>query len=502
MLPTSSPTRLATATVAAAIAAAMVVLCLRFVSFSLQSIVFPYPLAYGEGEVLDTIVRLARFQNIYAADYTSPPWLIANYPPGFYLIQLPFVWFLGPAFWYGRLLSQLSALAAALLLASVLYRLTADRAAALVAGLTFLTIPYIALWAQYDRVDMMALALSWFGLWGITRPGVPASGLGAACFIVSSYTRQTAAFPALLAGYCWLRHIGRGPDATRLLVRVVGGGLALFLLGTVLTRGGFMFHVVTGTAGRLSAEQFLTFVPQLIDLIPYLLVLTIATVVTAARSASPGWVLVAAYCAGAAAISLTIAKEGSYINYFLDLCAACGLAAGAAIAWLRPRSSAAAAGAALLIAYQIIDMGRGKDLYDHLSARFQHSADYAHLVELVRDADGPVIGDEALGLVPMAGRTVEIYPFAMTQLARAHLWDESAFIRRVEDGHYSLILLRIVRRNPQILTNIWTERMADAIGRRYEQVEAVSIDDTAVIAVLRRQHRVVDSEQGIRCCDL
>ena len=486
---------------AVAIATAIVVLSLRFVSFSLRSIVFPYPLAYGEGEVLDTAVRLAHFQNIYGADSASPPWLIANYPPGFYLLQSLFIRLLGPAFWYGRLLSQVSAVATAALLAGVLYRLTADRAASLLAGLTFLAIPYVALWAQYDRVDMFALALSWFGLWAITGLRVPALGLAAACFIASSYTRQTAAFPAVVGAYCWLRHVGRRPDANLLLLRVLGGGLTLFLLATVLTRGGFVFHVVIGSAGRLSAEQFLTFAAQLVDLIPYLLVITIATVAAAARNASHGWVLVAAYSASALAISLTIAKEGSYINYFLDLCAACSLAAGAAVAWLRPHSPAAAAGAALLIAYQISDMGRGKDLYDHLSARFQHSSEYAHLAELVGDAEGPVIADEALGLLPVAGRAVEIYPFAMTQLARAHLWNESPFIRQIDDAHYSLILLRMVRRNPRILPNIWTQQMADAIARRYEQVEAVPIDDAAVIAVWRRRHHIGGSAQGIRCCD-
>ncbi len=490
-----------TAAMVVAIGAAMVVVQRRFVSFSLQSLGFPYPLAYGEGEVLDTAVRLAHLQNIYRGDYASPPWLIANYPPGFYLLQAFFIRILGPALWYGRLLSQLSAVATAALLGAVLYRLTADRAASLLAGLTFLTIPYVALWAQYDRVDTVALALSWFGLWAVTRTDAPAIGLAAVCFIASSYTRQTAAFPALAAAFCWLRYVGRRHEATRLLAGVAGGGLALLLVATALTGGGFMFHVVTATAGRFSAEQLLVFVRQLIDLMPYLLAITAIAVLAAARTMPRGWLLVATYAAAAAALSLTIAKEGSYINYFLDLCAACSLATGAAVAWLRSYSPAAAAGVVLLSAYQIIDMGRGNDLYDHLSARLQHAADYAHLVDLVRQTDGPIIADEALGLVPAAGRSVEIYPFAMTQLARAQRWDESLFIRRIENAHYSLILLRMVRRDPRILTNIWTERMAGAIVRRYDQVEAVPIDDAAVIAVWRPRQQTADSRQGLRCCD-
>ena len=77
-------------------------------------ITFPYPLDYGEGPLLDQAMRLVRFENIYRHDLTVPPYTLANYPPLFPLAQAPFVWAFGPAFWYGRALSVLSILAAAL----------------------------------------------------------------------------------------------------------------------------------------------------------------------------------------------------------------------------------------------------------------------------------------------------------------------------------------------------------------------------------------------------
>ncbi|MGH3145956.1 MAG: hypothetical protein ACRDTR_09170, partial [Rubrobacter sp.] len=78
---------------------------LLFVRQGWDALAFPYPLNYGEGPLLEQAVKLAGFQNIYEADLTAPPYVISNYPPLFSLVQAPFVWSFGPAFWYGRAIS-------------------------------------------------------------------------------------------------------------------------------------------------------------------------------------------------------------------------------------------------------------------------------------------------------------------------------------------------------------------------------------------------------------
>jgi hypothetical protein len=62
---------------------------LMFVQHDWIAVNFPYPLDYGEGPLLDQIVRLAHFENIYRVDLTVPPYTVANYPPLFLLAQLP-----------------------------------------------------------------------------------------------------------------------------------------------------------------------------------------------------------------------------------------------------------------------------------------------------------------------------------------------------------------------------------------------------------------------------
>src|SRR5919108_1771591 len=88
------------------------------------ALAFPFPLDYGEGPILDQTLRLAQFENIYRSSFASPPYTVSNYPPLFQLIQVPLTWIIGPAFWYGRLISILSALSAVGLIGLILHTLT------------------------------------------------------------------------------------------------------------------------------------------------------------------------------------------------------------------------------------------------------------------------------------------------------------------------------------------------------------------------------------------
>ncbi len=108
------------------------------------ALAFPFPLDYGEGPILDQTLRLAQFENIYRDSFASPPYTVSNYPPLFQLIQVPLAWIVGPAFWYGRLISILSAVSAAGLIGLILHTLTGDRIAAAIGGLTLLAFPYLA----------------------------------------------------------------------------------------------------------------------------------------------------------------------------------------------------------------------------------------------------------------------------------------------------------------------------------------------------------------------
>ena len=107
---------------------------LMFFQHGWSIVSFPYPVDYGEGPLLDQTIRLARGENIYRNDVSQPPYTISNYPPLFVLVQTPFVWLVGPSFFYGRAISLLSIVATAVLIALTLHALTDDWIGALAGG--------------------------------------------------------------------------------------------------------------------------------------------------------------------------------------------------------------------------------------------------------------------------------------------------------------------------------------------------------------------------------
>jgi hypothetical protein len=96
----------------------------------------------------------------------------------------------------------------------------------------------------------------------------------------------------------------------------------------------------------------------------------------------------------------------------------------------------------------------------------------AALTELLQRTDGPVLADEELGLLPLAGRAVELQPFELSALARRGSWDEAPLLAALERQEFELILMYRVPWSPLHRTR-WTPAMLERIERKYERVGAV-----------------------------
>jgi hypothetical protein len=140
-----------------------------FINNSRIMISFPFNADYGEGPILDQVMRLAHGQTIYPKDISQPPYIIGNYPPMYHLVQLPFALIFGPAFWYGRVINVISILLAAFFISATLYEINKDWVSAIIGGLLLMTIPYIISWSGFVRVDSFALGLSWAGIYFAVR---------------------------------------------------------------------------------------------------------------------------------------------------------------------------------------------------------------------------------------------------------------------------------------------------------------------------------------------
>jgi trehalose/maltose transport system permease protein len=442
-----------------------------------QTVSFPYPLDYGEGPLLAQTVQLANLENIYRPNIDTPPYTITNYPPLFMLLQVPLKLLVGPAFWYGRLLSVVSALVASLFVGLILHSLTGDVTAAVVGGLLLLANPYLEVWSVLNRIDTLALALSMAGLWLLVRQPYRRPGFiaGALLLVAAVYTRQSYGLAAPLAAFVWLL---RWPQRRRALIlaALVGGvGLGLFILLNLLTAGGFFFNTVTANANAFEFERLYYYWEEsLWHFMPYLVVGSLLFVTGGLWFRIRWWWLIAPYFVGAALSAATIGKVGSNINYLLELSAAFALALGGLLAWQKSRPRLRQA-VLLLLALQVYLLLPGIPNHLFILGRAAQPKEMARLMAIVEQSDGLVLADDAMGYLPLDQRALYVQPFEVSQLANDGVWDQSAFVASIKRQEFAtIVILRVMTPQGALEEDNWTAEMLAAIKENYRQVDLVA----------------------------
>jgi hypothetical protein len=471
-------TRLPWASIAARLPTGLLLLALAggaavFAGDGLRVVVFPYPMDYGEGPLLAQTRALAQGDGIYRADLSSPPYTIANYPPIYPLVLSTVARGAGPAFWYGRLLSWLSIVAAAALIAATVLALTGDREAAAVGGLFLLAFPAASYWASLYRVDALALALSLAGLYAcVRRPDarwtVP---LAATLLTAAIFTRQSYGLAAPLAAAAWLLGTGRPRLAAALLGLIAGLGAVGFAGLEWMTRGGFSLNIVTANLNEYQPGSLARYLADVWTLAPIALIAAGLFLLLGAGPRPASWRLAAPYLLGAAFVGLAIGKVGSNVNYLLELGAAVALSLGSLVAWLG-RWRWARAAVILLLALDVTLMVLASPYRAVTHARLARVGDAERLEALVRAARGLVLADEDMGLLPRVGRPIYFQPFEMTQLARAGRWDQRPLVADIERQAFAAILIFAIPEVP-LHRQRWTDEMLAAVERHYAISERV-----------------------------
>jgi hypothetical protein len=445
-----------------------------------------YPLDYGEAPLVNHARRLIQGQNIYQPTLDEPPYLIANYPPLYILAIAPFVALFGPNFWAGRAISMACALATAFFLGRIVtphaeHPHPQKRRIALVTGGLFLAIPYVVGWSSLARVDLLALALSAAALAAVSREPTPTTWrelLPTALLLIgAAYTRQSYGFAAPLAAFVWLWHRqGRG-TAFKLAALVGGGGLLLLLLLTLITQGGFLFHIVTANVNLFEWETVARYWRELRAIAPIMLIVAGAYIALGFTPLRPkAWPLLTPYLLGALLAAVTIGKVGSNVNYLLELSAALSLVMGNLLSTVGVPSRPTLkgwrpylhAGVSLLIIVQIGWLmqaslqGQAQSLKGHLKPK----SSLEDLDWIVAHADAPILADEYMGMLTLQDRPLYMQPFEITQLANAGTWDQTKVLEEIREQKYSLILIHHFMNWPVYKTR-WTPEMLEAVTDNY-----------------------------------
>jgi hypothetical protein len=106
------------------------------------------------------------------------------------------------------------------------------------------------------------------------------------------------------------------------------------------------------------------------------------------------------------------------------------------------------------------------DLRERRAARTELN----ELKALVAETPGPILADEYMGMLTLAGRPLVIQPFEVTQLAWAGTWDQTPLLESIRNKEFGAIILY----DRPWVNERWTAEMLEAITQSYILVDRVA----------------------------
>lgn len=449
-------------------------------------------LDYGEGILMWQALHVTDLKQAFRPVETYPH-IVFHYPPLYHLASRAMTPVTGNLLTAGRLVSILSLLGTCLmlgLLTLMCFPSGSGRALRYItsfsaAGFIF-TLP-TSPWGTFMRVDTLAMLLVFSGLaLFIVAKGRPWLAFAAfACFLAAVYTKQTMiAAPAA----CLLLAFLETPRlAVRLLVFTIASGLSILTAMYFLTDGGFLLHLFGYNQNPFSLTRLVRFWIEHISLSTALLSVAIMfplavfrlrrvglpTLIQRFRNALGGTMF--ERCATvatlhfwfAAVVTLTVGKEGSYYNYFFELDLSLSLLSGLFVGWLLSHPTTRQRGPYALLAVLVVPLlllhsVRTLQAFRDTTARFFRPVETysTELVEFVRTLPGPVYSED-MTILMRAGKGISAEPAIITCLAKLGKWDETPFVRRIEEGQFQAIIIYTTLDN--------RERFTEAVERAIEQ---------------------------------
>ena len=481
--------------------------------YATNLLAFPYDYDQGEGfEVHDTVL-FSRGELPYR-DTEVYPFYASNYPPLFHVLLAPFVWFFGPAYWYGRLLGFIGSLISAGAISYAVYRDGGRQTwIALLAGLAFLSSNFVYHIGPLYRQHTMMVTFETLGvvLLAGAFPRRDRRGIAIALMLLicAGYTKQLAAISAVAAiVWMFIRAPRRAAAWTAAFV-IVGG--AIFLALNIASGGQWWLQTVVANVNDFMREQAfglfeLWFRLHGFLLVPAMLLLLYETYIERLSLYSI-WFVAAALLGGIAA-----GTWGAGDSYLVTSVAALCILSGILFSRIVTRNiglprafSIAKFSAAASLVIPLLYLGYARATLKmptdgalgplaqalgieanvrenfHDSATFDVGgyarigylltpADHAagdKIVELIGASDEPVLSEEA-GFTMAAGHEVVTNPTQLRNLHLAGHFEGDQLIGMIEGQQFGLVILRALFYPPPVL---------EALDRHYEHQESVRMND-------------------------
>lgn len=398
---------------------------------------YPFPMDYAEGPCLDRALAVARGGSLYPP-IGDPPYVAWVYTPLYAWLCALAARSAGATYAFGRALSLIATVAAALLIYAIARRQTGSRAWAVMAPLLFLGSHVVALWAAAMRVDMMGVAL---GLGGLAVLGAGSSLVLAGVLFGLAFLCKQSLVAGFAAAVLFLGFSRRRRDLALLVLSfaVVAGGTCAWMMWS--TGGSFASHTVVANLNPWTFRQLVStggqslsrhVIAAAVGLFGYL-VLT-----RKRRLPLEGYYLLTAF-----ATAMFAGKVGSGDNYFIDYVAALSLAAGVGGKHLADRINAEVRSGlgdlavAVLLALHTF-LAPPPMRVHALSAQ---TAGLAEVARALAHVPGPVLCEDP-GLAPLAGHRIWLQPFEFTQMALSGRWDQTPVVEVLRRGEVAVVALQ------------------------------------------------------------
>jgi hypothetical protein len=476
--PVSRPVLLVVQITALGLAALLGWHFLEYLRQAILAIRYPFGLDYGEGIVWQQALLIPG-PRMYG-DITQFPFIVFHYPPVYHLVVRALAAMGMDMLAAGRSISFLSALTMGAVVARLAFLATPEnigRAAkisgSVIAGLTVFCYGPVVLWSMLMRVDMLAVALEFLGVWcvatSVGRPGRLYAG--AFLFLLAMFTKQTS-IAAPLAVFPVMMIVDRRRTLFVTLA-VLLAGLALMLGMNAYTEGGFLRHLVLYNLNRY---RFSAIVEGIVALWPHAVffLLTILGVIAlwrrlagqhcwnsldsfkrdvAANIAVRTATVATLYLIVTIGMVATIGKSGASTNYLIEGMCVWSVFIGTFAASIVDRTMRFFAGTnvgrqanaralvavslGLLLAMQMLVMPTEATEYAKVTPA-SISALSALRVRIA-NAGRPVLSDDMV-LLLRAGKEVPWEPAIFAELASMGRWDQRLIVDRIKAHKFAMIV--------------------------------------------------------------
>jgi hypothetical protein len=438
-----STDRVSRALTAAALALASACAAAYFVGTA-ASLSFRYPLEYGETVMVLPLLRMSEVPWIYG-DITKMPHHLMPYHP-FYIYLTHLVTPLwegvsqGSVYTAGRAVTGIAAAVCAVWICLFCRRRAgAGRAVSALAGLLFLSSPFLLGEATHVKPDLTALALALTGLYLGTADAARRGALAGAavCFALAFLTKQNYLFAAAAAA---LWRVSRGEWRTALALGGGSAALALAGVGVIAwgSEGRYWEHAFLNVNAFYSWKIFWINWGKIGPQIGAVLALgAAAAVFLTARRRKTAAGAAGIYFFISASILLLLGKGGWGENHAMEPLAAACLALGSMTvpAW-RP------AAAVIIIAQLVFYLPRHH--WDPAAVRAplaETERRMDELIPLLKSVKGPILAENA-GILIAAGLPVwyQVYEFA--QMSYSGQFDQTVILDELRQKRYALIVVQ------------------------------------------------------------